>query len=91
MNTVTLDIDLVTVETEAERVQLEEATREIQEAFHILARLLERTPFHQFGDARRHFLEQLRVSALPLDELVSPRGAERLADEMYRQIVRGLR
>jgi len=88
MSRLTLEIGQVVVETEAERVRLEAATPNIQEAFRLLAERLERSPFGRFGEARQYALERLEISALPLDELLSPRGAERLADELYRQLLR---
>jgi hypothetical protein len=88
VNRFTIEIGEVVVETEAERVQLKAATLTIQEAFRLLAERLDRTPFRQFGEARRYALDRLEISTLPLDELLSPRGAERLADDLYRQLLR---
>lgn len=88
MTRITLDIGQVVVLTEAERAELERAEPAIREAFRMLGERLDRTPFRQFGEARNYTLERLEVSSLPLDELLSPRGAERLADELYQQILR---
>ncbi len=90
MNRLTLDIGEVVVRTEAERSRLERATPTIQEAFRLLGERLDRTPFGAAGAARAYALERLEITALPLDELLSARGAERLADELYRQLVRAL-
>jgi hypothetical protein len=89
MRRITIDIGQVVVQTEAERMELEQATQAIREAFRILGEHLDRTPFGQFGEARTYTLDRLEVSALPLDELLSPRGAERLANELYQQLLRG--
>lgn len=88
MNSITLEIGQVVVLTEAERVKLEQLEPAIREAFRLLSERLDQTPFRQFGEARNYTLDRLELSSLPLDELLSPRGAERLADELYRQLVR---
>jgi hypothetical protein len=85
----TLEIDEVVVLTEAERVELEAAAPAIREAFRLLGERLDRSPFGQFGEARTYAIARLETTAVPLDELLSPRGAERLADELYRQLLRG--
>ena len=58
-------------------------------SFRVLGERLDRTPFGQFGEARTYTIDRLELSALPLDELLSPRGAERLADELYQQLLQG--
>jgi hypothetical protein len=73
---------------EEERAQLVKAEPIIQEAFRLLGERLDKSPFAQFGEARTFALDRLELSALPLDELLSPRGAERLADELYRQLLK---
>lgn len=88
MRRFTLEVGEVVVQTEAERVKLEAATPTIQEAFRLLGERLDRTPFGQFGDARQYAVGRLEIGTVPLDELLSPRGAERLADELYRQLLR---
>lgn len=88
MSRITLEIDEVTLQAEAEREQLEGAAPAIQEAFRLLAERLDRTPFGGSGEARQFSIDLLEITVLPLDELLSPRGAERLADELYRQFLR---
>lgn len=88
MSTCDLHVDQCVVETEAEEYELRGAEPQIQEAFRLLARRLERTPFRHFGGARDLTIETLRLSPLPFDELLGPRGAERLADELYRELAR---
>jgi hypothetical protein len=83
-----LRIGVAVIETEAEAIQLRAAEPRIQEAFRLLAQQLERTPFWQFGEARELAIETLQLSTLPFDELLGPRGAERLADELYRELTR---
>ncbi|HYP07749.1 MAG TPA: hypothetical protein VER03_16070 [Bryobacteraceae bacterium] len=88
MTKLTLEIGEVVVLAEAERAQLIQAEPAIQEAFRLLGQRLDRTPFGQFGEARTFALERVELSALPLDELLSPRGAERLADELYQRLLK---
>lgn len=88
MNRFELRIGAIVIETEAEAIQLRAAEPRIQEAFRLLAERLQRTPFRQFGEARELAIENLQLSTLPFDELFGPRGAERLADELYRELAR---
>jgi hypothetical protein len=83
-----LRVGAIVIETEAEAIQLRAAEPRIQEAFRLFAERLERTPFRPFGEARELVIENLRLSTLPLDELLGPRGAERLADALYRELTR---
>lgn len=88
MTDVLLDIAGVTLETEAERARLESAAPAVEEAFRLLAERFRGTPFERFANVRAYAIDRIEVTALPLDELLSPRGAERLADELYQQILR---
>jgi hypothetical protein len=90
MSRLRLEINEVIVRTEAEREEVEGATPVVREAFRLLAERLERSPFGRSGEAAQYALDRLEVTVLPLDELLSPRGAERLADELYRQLIRNL-
>jgi hypothetical protein len=85
---VTLDIGRVTVRTEAGRHHLERVAPAIEEAFRLLATRLEQVPLGRIDEARDRLVSMLEIDVLPLDELLSARGAERLADELYRQLVR---
>ena len=90
--TFTLDIGTVVVETDAERDRVEAAAPALQQAFLLLAEKLGRTPFHQFGEIGQRMkglaADPVRIPDFPIDELLSPRGVERLADELYRQLLR---
>jgi len=83
-----LRIDQAVVETEAQAHELRGAEPRIREAFRLLAERLDRTPFRRFAEARELTIETLQVSTLPFDELLGPRGAERLADELYCELGR---
>lgn len=88
MRELMFDIDQVVLRTGAERGQLERVSAAIRDAFRLLGERLERTPFGQSGAAQVYALELLEVSSLALDDLLAPQGAERLADELYRQLAR---
>ena len=82
-----IDVSDVIVRTEAERHQIERVGAAVQEAFRLLATQLERTPAGRLGDLHDRVVAALDTDVLTLDDLLSPRGAERLADEWYRQLV----
>jgi hypothetical protein len=82
-----LEISRVVVRTEAERHRLEGVAPAVREAFRELAVRLERTPAGRWDDLPAHITLTLETGAIQLDELLSPRGAERLADEWYRQLM----
>lgn len=88
MTQLTIDIERVVIRTEAERTRLDGAPAMVQEAFRILGTRLEQSPLDFSGQGRAHALARLEVSMVQLDELLSTRGAERLADELYHQILR---
>ncbi len=88
MSQFVLRVGTIAIETDAETIQLPGAKSLIQEAFRLLAEQLQRTPFQQFGEAREFTIENLQLSTLPFDELFGPRGAERLANELYRELTR---
>lgn len=84
---VTLEIGDVSVRAGAERHTVERVTPAVKEAFRLLAERLHRAPAGSLGDVQERVLGALDTEVVPLDELLSPRGAERLADEWYRQLV----
>lgn len=86
MSDVLIAIDEVVLQTEAERSQVERAGQALAEAFRLLGKRLERAPAGA-GGGRGAAIALVTTTALPLDELLSPRGAERIADEIYRRIL----
>lgn len=61
----------------------------LHEAFHLLARKLERSPLARQGSLMGALrIERMRVDSLPLERLTGVRGAEDLADALYAQLVR---
>jgi hypothetical protein len=76
---ISIDVDLS--EAEAARV-----TPVIKAALADVAKRLQMAPASRFRDPSRLALSILRVDALPLDELLGPRGATRLADTFWERI-----
>ncbi len=91
MSDLKLQIDRVVVETHEEQSDIRAAEPTVREAFRLLAQRLKQTPFDQWGQARERLFETLRVAPMPLDELMGPRGADRLAQQMYNQLIRSRR
>lgn len=61
----------------------------LEEAFQLLAKRLAGGPHGRSVRPRRLVIEKLQTAPLALDELLGARGAERLADELYGQILGG--
>lgn len=61
----------------------------IEGALERLGERLERSPLGRSG-AERLAIERLELELASLDDLLSPRGAERLADELYVTLTRRL-
>ncbi|MBS1693065.1 MAG: hypothetical protein JST91_12670 [Actinobacteria bacterium] len=90
MSDLTLTVDRLVVRTEAERQRLESAGHVAQVAFTLLAERLKGSPFERWGGARELVLDELEISELTLDDLLGSRGAERLADILYRRLLEAL-
>jgi hypothetical protein len=89
MSGLRLSIGELVVETEAERAQAEQLSWVVREAFARLAELLGRAPLTRWSGQGELSIGQLTVGALSMDELLGPRGAARLAEQMYQQIAGG--
>lgn len=63
------------------------ARKTVEDALRKLAERLAKSPFARPG-VRELVLERLSLDTLSADELLSERGAERLADELYSAIAR---
>lgn len=86
MKELRLSIGEIAIETEAERAAAERLPAVLREAFRILAERLARTGLAGERSVADLVLGRLQVDVLSADELLGPRGAERLADELHRQI-----
>lgn len=62
----------------------------LNDALTRLATRLASSPFARSG-VRELALERLELDVIPADELLGPRGAERLADELYTALTRKIR
>jgi hypothetical protein len=94
MQRLELRVDEVIVETEDERTdpaRLRELPALLQRAFQLFADKLQSQPLALFGDGDARALERLRVDRLGIETLLGPAGVEQLADELYRQLVEGIR
>src|SRR5207244_8155217 len=92
MNRLEINISKIVVETayDKERTPMQ-VQKLLREAFKKFAERFESSPF-----ARRDILcdlvfERLRMPQWAPDLLFSPMGAEKLADELYAQLVRGIK
>lgn len=89
MSHIDLTLDSVAVlgldaDTDAEAVK-----KTVEDAFRKVAERLARSPFARSG-VKALALDSLSLELLPADELLSERGAERLADELYSVLTRRL-
>src|SRR5262249_16414496 len=66
------------------------ASAQLRAAFELLAARLDGSPFAKSLPLHRVVIERLELGILPVDELLSARGAERLAADLYRRITGGL-
>lgn len=83
----TLAIERLVIVTEGEQRRLERVGDVAQRGFLLLAERLKGSPFERWGKGRELLLEEIAVSTLSLDDLLGTRGAERLADELYKSIL----
>jgi hypothetical protein len=61
----------------------------LEQALSRVAERLARSPLGRAG-VRELAFERLELDAIPAEELLGPRGAERLADELYAAMTRAL-
>lgn len=79
----------VVVETAADAAGTEALQAVLREAFLELGRLIQQTPFGRWVDTEELVLDTLELQALALDELLGPRGATRLAEQLYARLPGG--
>ena len=87
---ITLEIGSLVVETTDERTRLEGLPQRLEAAFGILAERLRKSPFARHGAIEDLTREKLQLSALAAEEILGPRGAERLAEDLYHQLTQGI-
>lgn len=76
-------IDQLVLEADADERDLRRVAPVVEEAVRLLAARLGGNAFD-----RPVSVAELRVGGLTADELLGPRGAERLADALYRALLR---
>lgn len=77
-----LRIDEIAVEI-GEETQAEHAAEAIRAALAILARRLAANPLHERG-----LRKAIQLGPVPTDYLAGPGAAARIADDLYRELVR---
>ena len=87
MSRIALRIDRISVLGLAEDLDETAVQAAVADALRKLAERLARSPLSR-SSVKQVALEQLALDTLPADELLSERGAERLADELYSMILR---
>jgi hypothetical protein len=79
-------VDELVVDVELSEAEAQRLTPVLRAAFEDLAKRLQSAPAARWRSAQRVVLHELRVDALPADELLGPRGAARLADAFWNQL-----
>lgn len=85
-----LKIDALSITGLPDDADAQAVRQAVESAFRKLAARLARSPLERPG-VRELTLERLSLDTISADELLSERGAERLADELYTAIGRTLR
>lgn len=87
MSDLTLTIDRVVVETELEREAAAQIPEVLREAFQRLAERWARSPWARSISLATAIRRHLEVEPVSADELLGPRGAERLADKLWQAAI----
>ena len=83
---VELHVDQISIAMDLSEAEAERLTSVLKTAFEDLAKRLQTSPVTRFRSPTRLALGELRVEALPTNELLGPRGAARLADIFWEQL-----
>ena len=89
MRRVELRVERLAVRTEAEVRDGGALDPVLRRAMALLGERLARLPGSRWEGAADLALEEVTVDDLTWEQLVSPRGAERLADALFDRVVRG--
>ncbi|MFO0589354.1 MAG: hypothetical protein U0441_17585 [Polyangiaceae bacterium] len=84
---VRVHIDSISVLGLAEEADPKSVQKTVEDALRKLAERLARSPLSRSG-VKEIAIERLSLDTLPADELLSERGAERLADELYSNLLK---
>ena len=85
-----ISVGRLVIETAAERDGAEQIPERLREGFALLAEKLQKAPAGRRPALRSRVIEALDLSALPSEELLGTRGAERFAEELYLKIIEGV-
>ena len=91
MTGIDLSIERLVVETAAEKQAAGELPEVVRAALRKLAERLSGVPLAREVRLAATVRARVEIDTLPLDALLGPRGADRLAEELYQRIVRGIR
>lgn len=82
-----IHVDQMVVELDLSDAQSERLTPVLRAAFEDVARRLQASPAGRWREPSQLALGQLRVESLGPDELLGPRGAAKLADAFWEQLI----
>jgi hypothetical protein len=83
-----LRIDRLVLDMDGDRATADRARAVIRDALQRLSARLQSSPFARRAPSEAIALERVTLDVLPMNELFGPRGAERLADELYTELTR---
>jgi hypothetical protein len=83
-----LNVGRIVIEADLDEWQLARLSAALGEGLRLLAERLRQGPAGRFVATGSLALERLRLSTLAPEELLGPRGAERLAEDLYLQLLK---
>ena len=89
MTAIEVTIAEIVVESDAEYEEAVAAATVVERAIGEVAERIQQSPHRWDGSVRRRLIDAIETSTLSLDELLGARGAERLADELFRELTKG--
>jgi len=85
---VTLKVGALNVAMVGDGALAKQLPIKLQKAFVLLAKRLAAAPYGRSASPETLVLDRVELTPLALDELIGSRGAERLAEELYRKMTR---
>jgi hypothetical protein len=83
---VTLKVGALNVAMVGDKALAKELPVKLQQAFELLAKRLAAAPLGRGAAPESLVLDRVELAPFALDELIGPRGAERIAEELYRRM-----
>lgn len=84
---VTLQVDRLVVDTELGPSEAERLEPMLRAAFEELAKRLEHAPAGRWRNSTRVAVGRLCIDSLAADEMLGPRGAARIAEAFWQQLI----